>query len=202
MEFKVEIKGITPILMRSSDSVNTRTPAAIEKAAITGKGSRNRTESDESRLREIECITSLWLNWDNRPTIPASAIRACIETAAKKHKQGTQVRQGGLFVLETSFTYDTERYGTTLEELAVNAQYTTVVSSQGPRKGGRFLRTRPKFDIPWSCVFTADTDEELVDKTQLESWLDIAGRRIGLGDWRPEKSGIYGRFEVVSIDTE
>lgn len=197
MEFKVEIQGITPIIMHSGEGLNQRTPAAIEKAAITRKRGNNRTESDESRLQELECITSLWLNDDKRPTIPPAALRACIETAARKNKQGGQVREG-LIVLETSFTYDTDKYGTTLDELAVRTQYTT-----GVRQGQvRILRTRAMFDIPWSCAFTADTDEELVDKAQLESWLDIAGRRIGLGDWRPEKSGINGRFQVVSIDSE
>ena len=44
-----------------------------------------------------------------------------------------------------------------------------------------------------------DAEDELVDQPQLESWLAIAGRRIGLGDWRPEKSGDYGRFEVEEI---
>ena len=197
MEFKVEIEGITPIIMHSGDSLNPRTPAAIEKAAITRKRGSNRTESDESRLQELECITSLWLNGDKQPTIPASAIRACVETAARKNKQGGQVREG-LIVLETFFTYDTDKYGTTLDELAIRTQYTT-----GVRVGqSRILRTRAMFDIPWSCAFTADADEELVDQAQLESWLDIAGRRIGLGDWRPEKSGTNGRFMVVSIDSE
>ena len=55
------------------------------------------------------------------------------------------------------------------------------------------------FDMPWSCAYTLDCDDELVDKSQLEAWLDIAGRRIGLGDWRPEKSGDYGRYETTSI---
>ena len=197
MELKVEIKGITPIIMHSGDSLDPRTPAAIEKAAITRKRGSNRTESDESRLQELECITSLWLDGDKRPTIPASAIRACIETAARKNKQGSQVREG-LIRLETSFTYDTDKYGTTLDELAVRTQYTTGVRVNQ----SRILRTRAMFDLPWSCVFTAVVDDELVDKTQLESWLDIAGRRIGLGDWRPEKSGVNGRFEVVSIDAE
>ena len=48
-------------------------------------------------------------------------------------------------------------------------------------------------------VFTVEVDNELVDKTQLESWLDISGRRIGLCDWRPEKSGSFGRFATESI---
>ena len=53
--------------------------------------------------------------------------------------------------------------------------------------------------LPWSITATLDVDDELVDKTQLESWLDIGGRRIGLCDWRPEKSGQYGRFDVKKI---
>ena len=60
------------------------------------------------------------------------------------------------------------------------------------------MRTRPKFDPPWAAEFRVEYDPELVDKMQLENWLDIAGRRIGLGDWRPEKSGMYkGRFTAT-----
>lgn len=194
MEFKVEIKGRTPIIMHNGDGLYQRTDAAIEKDAITSKRGRNRTEADESRLRELECLISLWLNEDNQPTIPSSAIRACIETAARKQKQGPQVREG-LIVLETSFTYDMDKYGATLDKLVRTTQYTIGVK-QGQ---GRVPRTRAMFDVPWGCNFTVDADDELVDRPQLESWFDIAGRRIGLGNWRPEKSGTYGRFELVSI---
>lgn len=47
--------------------------------------------------------------------------------------------------------------------------------------------------------FTMEVDGELVDREQLTAWLDIAGRRIGLGDWRPQRSGHYGRFEVIGM---
>ena len=62
----------------------------------------------------------------------------------------------------------------------------------------RILRTRAKFDR-WGATFILDCDDELVDQEQLETWLDIGGRRIGLGDWRPEKSGHFGRFAVQSV---
>ena len=52
---------------------------------------------------------------------------------------------------------------------------------------------------PWLVVGVADVDEELVDKTQLTAWLAVGGRRIGLGDWRPEKSGVFGRFDVAGV---
>ena len=45
----------------------------------------------------------------------------------------------------------------------------------------------------------ADVDEELVDKAKLTAWLAVGGRRIGLGDWRPEKSGVFGRFDVEDV---
>ena len=92
------------------------------------------------------------------------------------------------------FDYDRSALGTTVEELGKNAQFTVPVVVQR----NRLERTRAKFD-EWSVTLLLEADDELVDQQQLESWLDIAGRRIGLGDWRPEKSGDYGRFVVDEI---
>ena len=63
----------------------------------------------------------------------------------------------------------------------------------------RILRTRAMFKCPWSVVGVADVDPELVDKDKLTAWLALCGRRVGLGDWRPEKSGYYGRFDVEEV---
>lgn len=92
-----------------------------------------------------------------------------------------------------SFDYDTS-LGATADELCKTVQFTTGVVVQR----NRILRTRAKFD-EWAATFTVEVDYELVGERQLASWLDIAGRRIGLGDWRPEKSGHCGRFETESI---
>ena len=85
-----------------------------------------------------------------------------------------------------------------LDELATSTQYRVGVVVQRQR----ILRTRAKFDLPSCCRFALDCDDKLIDQQQLESWLNIAGRRIGLGDWRPEKSGDFGRLETVSIAGE
>ena len=83
-----------------------------------------------------------------------------------------------------SFRYDVERYGETLEEVVKTAQFTVPVGVNARR----ILRTRAKFDCPWSVVGVADVDEELVDKAKLTAWLAVGGRRIGLGDWRPRRA--------------
>ena len=88
-------------------------------------------------------------------------------------------------------SYDKERYGVSLAELG---QILPVHHQRCGATAARIMRTRAMFQQPWSCTFTLDCDDELIDQERIERWLDIAGRRIGLGDWRPEKSGDYGRF--------
>ena len=194
MLYRIRIEGASPIIHHSASGLDTRSTISREIAAITAKKGGNRTAADDDQLRELECIRALWLDDAGSPTIPATAIRAAIETGARKRKQGPQVR-GGLIVLETTFEYDLERYGATVEDLGRNAQFLVPVVVQR----SRILRTRAKFDPPWACEFIVDTDDELIDADQLLSWIDIAGRQIGLGDWRPEKSGVYGRFSTKNI---
>ena len=196
MQYRIKIAGISPIIHHNGAAgLDTRSPVSREIAAIAAKRGGNRTEADEDRLRELECQRSLWLDESGAPAIPATAIRATIEAGARKRKQGPQVR-GGLVILETAFDYDREKYGTELEELGRKTQFVTPVVVQR----NRILRTRARFDTPWSCTVTVDVDEELIDDAQLMEWLDIAGRQVGLGDWRPEKSGTFGRFVAESIE--
>ena len=193
MLYKLRIEGVSPLIMHSAAGIDPLLPINIEKQQITRKRGTNRTEADDARLRELETIGSLWLDANEQPTIPAAALRSVIETGARKLKQGPQVREG-LMVTGTTFEYDEARYGKTLKRLSKSAQYTVSVVVQR----NRILRTRAMFDLPWACEFTVDGDDELVSTEHLERWLDIAGRRIGIGDWRPEKSGTYGRFKLAA----
>lgn len=198
MLYNVTIRGLTPIIHHSGQGLDPRNPANLEKTELTRKRGSNRTEPDDARIRELETQLALWLDSDNLPTIPASAIRANLERAARKLKQGPQVREGLAVAEVVRFDYDRAKYGTTLDELMTSTQFSVGVVVQRQR----VIRTRAKFDLPWSLTYTLDCDDELVDKSQLATWLDIGGRRIGLGDWRPEKSGNYGRYEAESIEAQ
>ena len=195
MRYQITITGTSAIIMHNGAAgLDSRSPANIEKAEITKKRGSNRTEPDEIRLRELETQTSFWLDDSGAPTVPAAALRAVIETGARKLKQGPQVREGLVVESIDEFIYDKKALGSTIEELSKTTQFTVGVVVQR----ARILRTRAKFD-KWGVRFTVEVDDELVDKEQLAAWLDIGGRRIGLGDWRPEKSGHHGRFETASI---
>ena len=196
MLYNAKITGVSPLIQHSAEGIDGQHPANIEKKQLTSKKGSNRTASDEARIHEIDTILGFWLDGDRRPTVPAAAIRSCVETAARKLKQGAQVREG-MLVIDTHFEYDEERYGSDLDTLATSTQFRAAVVVQR----SRIIRVRPKFDTPWSVTFSIDADDELVDEQQLRAWFDISGRRIGLGDWRPERSGEYGRFTLESLAT-
>lgn len=195
MQAIVKIRGTEPLIQHSAAGLDTRTEIAQEIKNITGRRGNNRTEPDEFRLEELETLQALWREPSTGDiTVPPEAVRSCLETAARKLKQGADVREG-LLVEKTTFDYNRKLLGETAEEVARNAQFKVPVVVQR----NRVLRTRPKFDT-WSLTFILDCDDQLIDQLKLENWLDIAGRRIGLGDWRPEKGGRYGRFIMESID--
>ena len=196
MRLRFTLNGVSPILMHNGAAgIDARSALSREIAALAAKRAGNRTDVDDRRLQELECQRSLYLDDDGKPALPPAALRAMTEAGARKLKAGTQVREG-LLVEAVSFGYDVGRYGETLEELVKTTQFTVPVVVYGKR----IARTRARFDCPWSVVGVADVDEELVDGVQLTAWLALGGRRVGLGDWRPEKQGgIFGRFDVEEV---
>jgi len=70
-----------------------------------------------------------------------------------------------------------------------------------PATKGRTMRHRPIFE-KWKVDFTITYDPELLTATQMRSIVDDTGRRTGILDFRPERKGPYGRFQVTSWNAE
>jgi hypothetical protein len=66
-----------------------------------------------------------------------------------------------------------------------------------PSTGGRILRHRPMFN-DWRLAFTLTLDTDVMSAKLLREIVDAAGKRIGLGDFRPDCKGPYGKFVVTS----
>ena len=194
MRYLVRLTGESPILHRNAAAgLDVSSTMSREIAELARK--RSRTESEHERLRELECQRSLWLSDDGRPMIPRAALRACIESAARRSKEGPAVRSG-LVVDDTCFQFDAERYGDTLEDWGRRCQYTVPVVVQR----NRILRTRARFELPWSLEAHVFAAADLIAPERLREWLEFAGQRIGLGDWRPERSGSHGRFSLDVLE--
>jgi hypothetical protein len=65
-----------------------------------------------------------------------------------------------------------------------------------PSTGGRILAYRPMFD-DWSLQFVAVLDTDVVGVKLLRMIVDDAGKKVGLGDFRPATKGPFGKFVVT-----
>lgn len=65
-----------------------------------------------------------------------------------------------------------------------------------PSTGGRIMAHRPRFDA-WQLTFEVELDESECAPDMLRELVDQAGKKVGLGDFRPAKKGVFGRFKVI-----
>jgi hypothetical protein len=70
-----------------------------------------------------------------------------------------------------------------------------------PSTGGRIMAHRPRVD-QWRLRFTLEVDTTMFTFQLVRQIVDDAGRRIGLGDFRPSRKGPFGKFVVVGWDVE
>ncbi len=53
----------------------------------------------------------------------------------------------------------------------------------------------------WETAFVVKFDEKQgIDLTTLKLLVETAGRKVGIGDWRPAKRGQFGRFVTTKIE--
>jgi len=52
----------------------------------------------------------------------------------------------------------------------------------------------------WALSFGVEYDDEEIPKSVLKELLDYAGRRVGIGDFRPSTGGPFGRFIITKFE--
>lgn len=63
--------------------------------------------------------------------------------------------------------------------------------------GGADIVYRGEFSN-WKSIFTVTYDENAISLEQLIQFINYGGFAVGIGDWRPEKSGNNGMFHVAT----
>ena len=167
-----------------------RSPASQRSAVPTAT---KRTTSDSSSSNVKTRSTS---EMTESPQSRLSTLRAALDAAGRARRmQGPDDREGLVVAVHQVHLRREQVRDDRREDQDSWHQFTVPVVVQR----ARILRTRAKFDCPWSIEAVIDADDELVDTQKLTAWLDVAGRRIGLCDWRPQKSGTFGRFVPASV---
>ena len=62
-------------------------------------------------------------------------------------------------------------------------------------KTGKDLRFRPEFRN-WKAKLLVRFDADRVTVDQVANLLNYGGQTVGVGEWRPEKNGTFGMFQV------
>lgn len=71
------------------------------------------------------------------------------------------------------------------------------VGGKGPGTGAPDLRYRPEYH-DWSVVVPIEYNSAAISAEQILQLLRTAGFCVGLHEWRPEKGGVHGRFDIDS----
>jgi hypothetical protein len=197
-EITLKINGETPLLMHNSRLANPLDPYTQAIGAKSGK--RKKTLDDIAELARIEWEGGLY-TYKNSIQLPARVVNKTFERGATKQKNGTRWKTGcvlaeDFFPLEYPgkiiFSESKEIPNDDLDALydAHSHQDTVRVGSS------RLLRTRPVF-YEWGIAqIVILFDGNVINRdTIVESAID-AGKLCGMGDYRPEKGGQYGKFSV------
>jgi hypothetical protein len=135
----------------------------------------------------------LYLGLNGKPMIPSpNLLRSIVD--------------GGSFTKIGKKQITTARSSLLYACVAIDAAEVAIIHKQPwrvdtrpvriPSTGGRILAHRPMFD-DWRLQFEVDLDTSIVNAKLFRQIIDDAGKRVGLGDFRPITKGPFGRYNVV-----
>jgi hypothetical protein len=184
MKIKIRIEGVTPLICnRFTDAA-----ALASSAGVRGSGAA----ADRGTPLEIAEV-KIYAGLDGKPMIPQPNLMRCLVEGGRFHKAGkTQ-----LTTAKSSHMYacvDIE--GAEVKLLHKQPWKVDTRAVRIPSTGGRILAHRPMFD-DWALEFIVDLDTSIVGAKVFRMVVDDAGKRIGLGDFRPATKGPYGKFVVT-----
>lgn len=176
MRIEIEIKGVSSLLM-------------------------NRFDIDQSGLKKEKNLTPreaaqkvCYLTEDGKLYYPTTNIYACIVEAGKFHKDGkvkvttarsSLIPAGVMIEGESVFFKEPDTW-------EVDSRAVVV-----PSTGGRIVAHRPRLDN-WCLEFVLELDLKMFSPKFIRELIDDAGKKVGLGDFRPARKGIFGRFVVTN----
>lgn len=184
---KYELKSSAPLIQHNGQTADPLNKWSRLMKQISTK--RNKTEADYEEMARIEFMAGLYLSADG-PILPNTIIDAMVVNAAKKIKDGPKAKAGCFCLEHARLDYEGPR---TADALWADEQF----RFSAPVRVGqaKVIRTRPRFNA-WEAVVTLNIEDTLVNPSQVDQWMQIAGTQVGLGDWRPQ----FGRFTAARLN--
>jgi hypothetical protein len=177
------VAGTSPLLMNSAAGLGTAAPGEVPTPEVEAERGTYRHEDG-----------TLWF--------PAAAFRGALVSAGAGHKIGKRFARsllaGTVFATDEAAALTDPDTGKPVTEYTIDVRRCVP---PGARGGVSVLRARPRLDA-WAASFALEYDETMVDPQTILHFLEIAGRSIGVGNFRPAKGGWFGRFAVRDPDDQ
>jgi hypothetical protein len=134
---------------------------------------------------------------DKHLVFPGAAIARLAREAGSGHKLKGSRRAVKWVVPSAVIVTDDmilirDANGEPLDDYEVDSRPVTI-----PATKGRIMRHRARFDT-WTAKFVLEVDTEVLPETMVHQLIEEGGRRLGIGDYRPEKGGPFGRFAITA----
>lgn len=171
---KVEIVGLTPLLMNNPKSM-------LDDA-------KSITSQTEKRDLTTEAEKLAYRIKDGTLYIPAEAIKGSIVNAASYKKFGKYsakpIVAGSVFIQPTEVSLGTKKYDLDVRTVVI-------------QRKSRVVKARPTLK-EWKAEFELTYNNEFISNGEslIKPILEEAGQRVGLLDFRPAKLGSFGMFKV------
>lgn len=179
------VRGVAPLIVHNAQLADPLNEWAKAIAEISSK--RKKTDKDHEELAHREFLGGFYLS-EKGPVIPGGNVERMLRDAAAKSKRGKDVQAGLIVMDDVPIIYDGPKDP---EALWKKRDKFSLRATVGVNRN-RVMRTRPCW-YEWELKFRVDFDSTVLNRSAIEEFVELAGRLIGLGDWRPK----HGRFEVL-----
>lgn len=184
-QITVKITGTAPLLVHGwgkkalTQMLDQQQMTAEEKKLAK----KNRTAKDpEADFNEARYIVN------GKDCFPTIAVKKAMVTAGYALGFSRSVVRQAVFVEGDHFVIDAAP--PTMREDAVRV---------GPFSNRQAdLRYRPEY-ADWSATLKFRFRTDMIDADQVIALLQAAGFSVGIGEWRPEKDGQFGTFDVALV---
>lgn len=191
-EFKMEqlhikLNGLSPILMNNP----------VGKMPMDA--SEQKLGRKEIPSPEDEAKAGRYLLPDGNFYVPAIAVRNTLLNATKgqliNRRSALPFIAGGVLMLDEAFPLTRDGQAISGEDYSIDIRR-AVVQGQG------IMRARPRIELPWQLEAIFEYDKDVVSQEVIRAVAERAGRTVGLLDYRVQKKGWFGRFEIEKIWSE
>jgi hypothetical protein len=149
------------------------------------KQTKRATKGREAKDPHAEFEGAIYRLRDGRCGMPAIAFKNAAVTACTSLADVTKVAARQAFHVEG-------------EMVAIDAPSPTMREDMvRVGMGTADLRYRPEFS-PWRVTLLVKFNAGVLSAEQVLNLFNVAGFAVGVGEWRPERDGNFGRFHVAS----